>query len=143
MASKYIDEITAQCSMLQSLSVSNIEDSLEQKIYCTQAIQAQIATEMSKLQEEPTQQANQVANLQEKDQELAKIMEEEKANWKQVSVLSCMYLQQVEEVKAQSREILCLSALVEKQQEAIEHFVVLKVLGNWRQHQLAPNPGWT
>ena len=42
----------------------------------------QIAAEMSKLQEEPTQQAsqtNQVASLQEKDEQLAEIMEEEMA----------------------------------------------------------------
>ena len=39
----------------------------------------------------------------------------------QVSVLSQMHLQQVEEVKAQSQEIRCLLALVEsRQQEAIE-----------------------
>ena len=39
---------------------------------------------------------------------------------KQVSVLSHMHLQQVEEVKAQSQEIQCLSALVEQQQGAIQ-----------------------
>ena len=38
----------------------------------------------------------------------------------QVSVLSCMHLQQVEEVKAQSQEIRQLSAVVEQQQKAIE-----------------------
>ena len=43
-------------------------------------MQAQIAAQMSKLQEKHTQQANytnQVASLQEKDQQFAKIMEEE------------------------------------------------------------------
>ena len=87
-------------------------------------MQAQIAAEMSKLQERPTQQANhtnQVANLQDKDQDLAKIMMEEIAHQEQVSVLSCMYLQQMEEVKTQSQEIRHLQALVEDQQKAIEH----------------------
>ena len=61
---------------------------------------------MSKLQEEPTQQAKlvyQVANLQDlqvQDQQLAEIMEEEMTNGEQVSVLLHMHLQQAEEVKA-------------------------------------------
>ena len=65
--------------MLQSLSASNLEDSPEHNICCTWAMQAQIVAEMSKPQEEPTQQADQadqVASLKEKDQQLAKIMEE-------------------------------------------------------------------
>ena len=43
----------------------------------------QIAAEMSKLQEKPAQQANQankVASLQEKDQQLVEIMEKEMAH---------------------------------------------------------------
>ena len=66
--------------MLQSLSAGDLEDSLEHNIHHIQAIQAQIAAEISKLQEEPTQQAkqaDQVASLQAKDQQLAEIMEEE------------------------------------------------------------------
>ena len=58
---------------------------------------AQIAAEMCKLQEEPTQQANQTnqaASLQEKDQKLAEIMEEEITHSEQVSVLSWMHLWQ-------------------------------------------------
>ena len=47
-------------------------------------------------------------------------MEEEMPYQEQVSVLSQMHLQQVEEVKAQSQEIRCLLALVEKQQKAIQ-----------------------
>ena len=39
---------------------------------------------------------------------------------KQVSVLSCMHLQQAEEVKAQNHKIHHLLALVEEQQEAIK-----------------------
>ena len=48
-------------------------------------------------------------------------MEEEMTHHEQVSVLSRMHLQQVEEVKAQSQEIRRLSALVEQQQKAIEN----------------------
>ena len=54
-----------------------------------------------------------MAKLQEKDQEFAAIMEEEMANQE--------YLQQLEEVKAQSQEIQHLLSLIKKQQEAIEH----------------------
>ena len=43
----------------------------------------------------------------------------------QVSVLSCMHLQQVEEVKVQSQEIRHLLALVEEQQEAIKELTKL------------------
>ena len=48
------DEITARYNMLQSLSVSDLEDSLEHNIHCTQEMQAQIVAKMSKLQEDPT-----------------------------------------------------------------------------------------
>ena len=106
MASEKIDEITVRYSMLWSLPVSAMEDSLEHNIYHTQAMQAQIATEMSKLQEEPAQQANQTnqaGSLQERDWQLAESMEEEMTHQEQVSVLSQMHLWQVEEVKAQSQ----------------------------------------
>ena len=69
--------------MLQSLSVSDLKDSLEQNICHTQDMWAQMAHELSKLQEEPSQQAklvDQAANLQDlqaKDQQHAEIMEEE------------------------------------------------------------------
>ena len=77
MASKQIDNITTSYSMLQSLSVSDLEDSLEQNIHHTQAMWTQIVHEMSNLQKEPTWQAKLVdkaANLQElqaQDQQLA------------------------------------------------------------------------
>ena len=54
------------------------------------------------------------------NQQLAEKIEEEMTHHKQVSVLSHMHLQQVEEVKVQSHEIRHLSALVEEQQEAIK-----------------------
>ena len=123
MASGKIDEITARYSMLQSLSVSDLEDSLEHNIYHFQVMWAQIAPKMSKLQEKHVQQANQAdqaACLQGKDQQLAEIKEEEMTHQEQVSVLSQMHLQQMEEVKVQSQEIWHLSALVEQQQEAIK-----------------------
>ena len=117
--------------MLQLLSANDLEDSLERNIHCNQAMQAQIAYEMSKIQEEPIQQAKieqQTANLgdfQAHDQQLAEIMEEEMIHHKQVSVLSHMHLQQAEEVKVQSQEIRCLLALVEKQQEVIKKLTKL------------------
>ena len=101
MASEKMDEIIARHSMLQSLSMSDLEDSLEWNICCTQAMQAQIANEMSKIQEEPPQQPKieqQAANLhdlQAQDQQLVGIMEEEMTHYKQVSLLSHMHLQQV------------------------------------------------
>ena len=111
MASEKIDDIIARHSILQSLSTSDLEDSLERNIYCTQAMQAQIAHEMSKIQEEPVpkamleDQVPQLQDLQVQDQQLAEIMEEEMTHCVQVSVLSHMHLQQAEEVKAQSQEI--------------------------------------
>ena len=57
MASEKMDGIIARNSLLQSLSVSDLEDSLERNICCTQDMQVLIAHEMSKIQEEPTQQA--------------------------------------------------------------------------------------
>ena len=127
MASEKIVEIIARHSVLQSLSASDLEDKLERNIHHTQAIWAQIAHEMSKIQEKPTQKTmleQQVANLeylQMQDQQLAKIMEKEMTHQKQMTVLCHMHLQQVEEVKAQSQEIRHLSALIEKQQEAIKN----------------------
>ena len=106
---------------------------------------AQIVAEMSKLQEEPTQQAeleDQAANLQAQDQQHTDIMEEEMSHHEQVSVLSCMHPQQVEEVKAQSQEIHNLSALVEQQQEAIRNDLVLEVLlGDQEPQHHAWSPG--
>ena len=84
---------------------------------------AQIAAEMSKLQEDPTQQAepvNEAAHLQAQDQDIAEIMEEEMTHHEEVSVLSCMHLQQAEEVNPQSQEICHFLALVEQLQEAIK-----------------------
>ena len=53
MASEDIDNITARYSMLHSLSISDMEDSLAQNIHCTQAMWAQIAHAMSRLDDEP------------------------------------------------------------------------------------------
>ena len=91
MAFKNIDEITSRYSMLHSLSVSDLKDNLEHNICHIQVMPAQIPGEMSKLQKEPAQQANwtnQAASLQEKDQQLAEIMEEEITHQEQVCFLS-------------------------------------------------------
>ena len=42
MASEKIDEITVKYSVFQSLSASDLNDSLEHNICCTQAMWAQI-----------------------------------------------------------------------------------------------------
>ena len=51
MASEEIDNITVRYSVL---SASNLEDSLDQHIYHTQAMWAQIVHVISRLEEEPT-----------------------------------------------------------------------------------------
>ena len=120
MATKEVGNIMVRFKGLQSLSASDLEDSLDRNICQTEAMQAQIANAMSRIEEEPTVRAepdDQAAQLLQ-DQELAKILEEEMTHREQVSVLSHMHLQQVEEVKAQSQEIRRLSALVKHQ----EHF---------------------
>ena len=109
--------------MPQSLSASNLEDSLDRNICQTQAIWAQIANTISRIEEEPAardEADEQAAQLIQQDQQLAKILEEEMTHREQLSVLSCMHLQHAEEVKAQSQEFRRLSALVKQQQQAIE-----------------------
>ena len=54
MALENIDNIIVRYSILHSLSTSNLEDSLDQNICHTQAMWAQIAQEMSRLEQEPT-----------------------------------------------------------------------------------------
>ena len=54
MASKEIDNIRARYSVPQSPSMSDLEDSLDRNIHCTQVMWAQIAHAMSRLEEEPT-----------------------------------------------------------------------------------------
>ena len=51
---------------------------------------------------------------------LAEIVEEEMAHQTQVSVLLHLHLQQVEGIKAQSKEIKRLSTLLERQQTILE-----------------------
>ena len=123
MAAEEVDNITVRFSMLQSLSASDLEDSLDGNIHQTQAMWAQIANAMSWIEEQPTLRAepdDQPAQLVQPDQQLAKILEKEMTHREQVTVLSHMHLQQAEEVKAQSQEIRRLSALVKQQQQAIE-----------------------
>ena len=79
MASEEIDNITARYSVLQSLSMSSLEDSLDRNICHTQAMWVQIAYPVSRLEEEPVSRAepnDQTAQLQVQDQQLVKIMEE-------------------------------------------------------------------
>ena len=122
MAAEEVNNIMAGFSVLQSLCMSDLEDSLDRNICWTQTMQAQIANAISRI-EEPAARAEpdkQAAQLIHQDQQLAEILEEEMTHRVQVSVLSGMHLQQVEEVKAQSQEIRRLLALVKQQQLAIE-----------------------
>ena len=103
MATDEIDNITVRFSVLHSLSASDLEDSLDRTICRTQAMGAQIADVMSQIEEEPavrTEPDNQAAHLIQQDQQLAEILEDKMTHREQVSVLSHMYLQQVEEVKS-------------------------------------------
>ena len=47
MAAEEVKNIMVRFSMLQSLSMSDLEDSLDRNIHQTQAMQAQIANAMS------------------------------------------------------------------------------------------------
>ena len=79
MATEEVDNITTRLSVLQSLSISDLEDSLDRNICQTQAMQAQIANAMSQIEEEPAVRAEpdeQAAQLIQ-DQQLAEILEEE------------------------------------------------------------------
>ena len=96
MATEKVDNIMVRFSVLQSLSASDLEDSLDRNICQTQAMQAQIANAMSRIEEKPAVRAepdDQAAQLLQQDQQLAKILEEEITHHEQVSVLSCMHLQ--------------------------------------------------
>ena len=124
MPAEEINNITVIFRVLQSLSKSDLEYSLDRNICWTRAMRPQIANAMSQIQEEPAARPGpdeQAAQLIQQDQQLAKILEEEMTQREQVSVLSCMHLQQAEEVKvAQSQEIRRLLALVKQQWQAIE-----------------------
>ena len=70
MASEEIDNITVRYSILHSLSASDLGDSLDRNICHTQTMWAQIAHAMSRLEDEPTSQAepnDQSAQLQEQE----------------------------------------------------------------------------
>ena len=83
MTSKWAAEIGARYSVTQSLSASDLEDSLRWNKCHTQAMQVQAGKQLSKLQEKPAQQyshTGQATSLQTKDQELTEIMEEDTLN---------------------------------------------------------------
>ena len=60
----------------------------------------------------------------------------------QVSVLSQMHLQQVEEVKAQNWEILHLSALVKNSKRPLNGYLLPRVLLGRLGHELTLGPSW-
>ena len=80
MAAEEIDNITVRFSVLQSLYMSDLEDSLDRNICRTQAMWAQIADVMGRIEEEPAPGAepdHQDAHLIQQDQQLAEILEDE------------------------------------------------------------------
>ena len=90
MAAEEVDNIRVRFSVLQSLSTSDLEDSLDRNICQTQAMQAQIANDMSQIEEEPAVRAepdDQAAQLIQQDQQLAEILDEEMTQRTGVSVI--------------------------------------------------------
>ena len=72
-----VDEITAWYSALQSLSASDHESSMEQKIHHTQVMSGQIVGQLNKLQEQLEQQpaqANKAASLQARVKSLQRLL---------------------------------------------------------------------
>ena len=81
-----------------------------------QVLQEELAPRRASLHHDSAE----VQALQGQEALLANIIEEEMAHWTQVSVLSHLHLQQAKEIKSQSKEIRCLSNLLEKQQAILE-----------------------
>ena len=84
MAAEEIDNITTRFSVLQSLSMNSLEDSLDRNIHQTQAMWAQIANAMTQIEEEPPARAepdDQAAQLIQQDQQLAEILAEEMTHY--------------------------------------------------------------
>ena len=81
-----------------------------------QALQEDLSQRRASLQHHSTE----AQALQGQETLLADIIEEEMAHQTQVLVLSQLHLQQVEEIKSQSKQIRCLSTLLEKQQAILE-----------------------
>ena len=97
MVAEEVENNIARFSVLQSLSTSNLQDSLDRNIHQTQAMQAQIANAMSQIEEEPMARAEpdeQAAQLIQQNQQLADILEEEMTHREQVWDLSHMHFQQ-------------------------------------------------
>ena len=103
-------------SALQALALSNIKEGMGQNITRAQGLQEELAQRRASL----LQDSAEAQALKGQEDLLAEIVGEEIAYWTQVLVLSHLHLWQVEEIKAQSKEIKRLSTLLERQQTVLE-----------------------
>ena len=96
----------------------------------TPVMSAQISKQPNKLQQWPKQQppqATQAANFKLGARSLQRLLKRRR-HTTHVSILSQMQCQQLEEIRPQSQEFWCLSALVEKQQEVLKNRLTPGVL---------------
>ena len=103
-------------SPASALALSNIEEGMGHNAERAQELQEGLALRRASLHQDLVE----AQALQGNEALLADIIEEEKAHWTQVSVLSHLHLQQAEEVKSQYDEIRYLSTLLEKQQTILD-----------------------
>ena len=99
-----------------ALALSNMEEGMGHNIERAQVLQEDLAQRRASLHHHSAE----TQALQGQEDLLANIIEEEMAHQTQVSVLSLLHLQQAKEIKSQSKEIRCLSTLLEKQQAILE-----------------------
>ena len=109
------EQLEPNSSPASALALSNIEEGMGHN-----AERAQELQELAQRRAFLHQDLAKAQALQGKEALLADIIEEEMAQWTQVSVLSHLHLQQAKEIKSQSDEIRCLSTLLEKQQAILE-----------------------
>ena len=97
-------------------ALSNIKECMGHNAERAQELQEQLAQRRASLHQDLAE----AQALQGKEALLVNIIEEDMAHWTQVSVLSHLHLQEIEEIKSQSDEIRHLSTLLEKQQAILE-----------------------
>ena len=103
-------------SALQALALSNIEEGMGQNVTRAQGLQEELAQRRASL----LQDSAEAQALKDQQALVSEIVEEEMADWTQVSVLLHLHLQQAKEIKAQSEEIKRLSTLFNRQQTILE-----------------------
>ena len=99
-----------------ALALSNMEEGMGHNVERAQALQEELVQRRASLHHDSVE----AQALQGQEALLADIIEKEMAHQMQVSVLLHLQLQQVKEIKSQSKEIRHLSTLLEKQQAILE-----------------------